>query len=349
MTDPKPKGAAKKKPAAKKKAAPAKKAAPVAKAKAAGTSNKVDNSLVKCEVKLEKGEWISPDSCKTFYIDEDAKFPEITYEIKTEEAGPYEWSWEIKWVVLACPQKKDKKRFKANTAKTFSEKGSFKSDEKKWVAKLNDKVIGGDLTVTVKAGATTFVRKTLIYGKEPGETRIVAELATHEKDYAGEVSVAKKIFKQESHYKHFYSDEQPLTSFDNGYGLGQATAPVPTYEQVWNWKAHVKYIVTNVIKGKRDLAKKYLDQHPGYTTDDLDMETLVYYNGANHHYLVWDATAKKWVENANVVCDPEQSNKGWNMSLEKNKGKTLDELKKGEGGSAVYTGRCYAEHVKAHQ
>jgi hypothetical protein len=324
---------------------PAKKKKPAAKSKSAGKTNDIDKSLVKCEVKMEFGEWISPDSCKTFYIDEDAKFPSIIYEIKTDEEGPFEWSWEIKWPVLACPQKQNKTRFKPKTEKTFSESESFKSDLKKWTAELNKKTIGGDLTIKVKVGAKTFVRKTLISGKEPGEKKINDELDTFSEKYPNEIVLAKKIFKQESKFKNFYSDERPLVSFDNGYGLGQATTPAPSYEQVWDWKKHVKYIVTQVIKEKRAAAKKYLDTHGSYNDEQLNLETLVYYNGANFHYYVWDSSAKKWIENSDVLCDPDQSNTGWNMSLVENKGKSLKDLRDGKGTKPVYTGRCYAEHI----
>lgn len=321
---------------------------PAAKSGAAGKTNKISGSLVKCEVKLEKGEWITPSSCQIFHIDADTKFPDICFEIKTDDPGPYQWSWEIKWSVLACPQKRDKKRFSPKTAKLFSEKGTLTSQSKQWQANLNDKIIGGDLTVKVKAGTTTFVRKTFIHGKEPGEQKINAELDAFPADFKKQAALAKKIFKQESKYLHFYSDERPLVSFDNGYGLGQATNPTPSFEQVWNWKKHVEYIVKTVITEKRKLARKYLANHGNFTEDDVDTETLVYYNGANFHYLVWDAVNKKWIENANVLCDHLQSNTGWDMTKEANKGKTLEQLRKNEGTKPSYTGRCYAEHIKSH-
>ena len=316
-----------------------------AKAINAGTTNKVGGSVVKCEVDLNKGEWVSPESCAIFYIDEDAKFPTIDFEIKTEEPGPYEWSWTIKWIVQSCPQKSGKKRFSPKHAKTYQASGKHTSDSVKWTADLNSQVIGGDLSVTVKAGASTFKRKVAIFAKEPGETKVVAELDTLAEAYAAEVRLAKKIFKQESRFHHLYSDSAPLVSFDNGYGLGQATEPVPSYEEAWNWKKHVKYIVTNVIEGKRKIAKKYLSAHE-YTDEQLDTETLVYYNGANHHYYVWDAKDKKWVINDAVVCDPDQSNKGWKVAGLDSEAKTLDSLRKNDELKPIYTGRCYAEHIK---
>jgi hypothetical protein len=285
----------------------------VAKAENAAKTNKTQGSLVKCEVKVEKGEWITPASCAVYKIDSDAKFPEICYEIKTESEGPFHWSWEIKWIALACPQRRDRARFKPRREKTFVEKGQFTSLAKRWIANLNDKAIGGELTVRVTTGSNIFVRKTIVGGMEPGQEKIIEELELYKSTFPNEVELAKKIFQQESKFFHFFADDQPLMSFDNGYGLGQATNPEPTFEQVWNWKMHVKYIVAVVIKEKRSAAKKYLDAHGGYSEEDLDMETLVFYNGANYHYLVWDAGQKKWRENKEVLCDPEQSNSGWDL------------------------------------
>jgi hypothetical protein len=320
-------------------------ATPIAKSESAGTTNRVDNSLIKCEVNLEKGEWVSPDSCAIFHIDSECKFPEIAYEIKTDEDGPYDWSWELKWNVLACPLRRDKARFKPKRAKTFIERGNFASDSKKWNANLNDQVIGGELTVKVRAGSSTFIRKTLIRGEEAGEGKVLEELLLYAPKYPKEVDLAKKIFKQESKFCHFYSDGQPLASFDNGYGLGQATDPMPSFEQAWNWKKHVNFIVTVVIPEKRKAAKRYLNKHGNYTDENLDMETFVFYNGANHHYLVWDESAKKWIENEDVLCDPNQSNAGWDMTLAVNNSKSLEQLRHGDGDKPIYTGGCYAKHI----
>lgn len=325
-----------------------KKKKPIAKTKSAGTTNKVSGSLVKCEVKLESGEWISPDSCKTFYIDEDAKFPEINYEIKTDEAGPFEWSWEIKWAVLACPQKADKNRFKPKHAVTFKKAGKFSSPLKSWKADLGE-IIGGELTVKVKAGTKTFIRKTLICGKNPSQEKIHAEIDTYaEKRNA---ALLKKIYQQESHNRQFYTDESPLVSFDNGYGMGQLTNPAPSYEQIWNWKAQTKQIMEGRLPDCRKIAKKNLDQHPGYTDDMLDLETLVPYNGMakKQRYHNWDATIKKWLVNDEVICDPNQSNKGWLTTEKGNENKTLLELQKDKTAKPFYTGRCYAEHIKNAQ
>lgn len=262
-----------------------------AKAKKAGKTNQISNSVVKCEVKLESGEWISPNSCEVFYIDDDAKFPKILYEIKTDREGPYEWSWDIQWTATACPQSAGKPRFKAKKASLFKKSGTFSSDKKSWQADFED-VIGGDITVKVKVAEATFTRKTFIRGKNPSIEKIHAELDLYENKQ--NTNLLKKIYKQESNNRQFYSDELPLVSFDNGYGLGQLTVPEPSYEEIWNWKVHSKYLIEKKLPACRSIAKKYLDQHIPYTDDMLDLETLAVYNGLarKQRYHNWNETTK---------------------------------------------------------
>lgn len=319
----------------------------IAKSANAGTTNKTSNSLVKCEVKLNTGEWVSPESCQIFYIDEDAKFPEILFEIKTDSSGPYEWEWSINWEPKACPQAEGKNRFKAKNSNPFKKSGKFNSNEKKWICDLGE-VIGGDLIVKVKSGPVLFIKKITILGKNPSKEKIIAELDAGKTKQDNEL--AKKIFTQESRYRQFYSDNQPLTSFDNGYGLGQITNPIPTYKQIWSWKEHVNEILNKIIPWHRKRAKKYLDEHGNYTQEMLDLETLASYNGWSHaqHYWDWNSSQKKWVINSNVICDPDQSNKGWLVN-EKNKNDSLEELRKSKDTKPIYTGRCYAEHIDKKQ
>lgn len=179
-------------------------AKPIAKSEDAGKTNRTPGSLVRCEIKVEKGEWISPDSCAIFQIDEDAKLPEICFEIKTENDGPYVWSWELQWNALACPQRRDKPRFKQKTVRSFREKGKFESPSKKWIANFNDMTVGGTLTVKVVAGTAEFVRKISIKGSEPGQERVLAELGLYKSTYPAESELAIKIFKQETKFSHFF-------------------------------------------------------------------------------------------------------------------------------------------------
>ena len=318
---------------------------PIASAVAAATTNKTPHSLVRCEVQLDRGAWVTPRSCEFFYITGEAKLPEIDFEIETSAPGPYDWSWEVRWIVMACPQRRGRPRFKPRVAKTYAKVGSFQSHSKKWKADLGE-VVGGELRVSVTVGTETFVRHVQILGTEPGKSSVDLELEKYSITHPNEAAIARKIFEQESNYSHFYSDRMPLVSFDNGYGVGQATNPPPSYEQAWNWKEHVKYIVLTVIREKRSFAKKYLARHGNYTAEHLDTETLVYYNGANAHYYVWNEATAKWIVNQNILCDPRQSNSGWDMRKDSNRGRSLSELREGKGTKPVYTGRCYAEHVK---
>lgn len=320
----------------------------LAKMNGAAKAEKDPASLVKCEVQLERGDWVSPASCQVFFISEEAKSPVLDFEFKTDSNGPYEWSWEVKWVAKACPQALGRERFTPKGGVvTFREIGAFSSSEKKWRADFGGKVLGGEVTVMAKASGVTFRRTAFILAKNPSRESVVAELEKFSGQRPREVRLAKLIFKQESNYRQHYTDGMPLVSFDKGYGLGQATNPAPTFEQVWNWRKHVEYVVCKVLPEKIELAKKYLKSHP-YSDEVLDMESLVYYNGANRHYYVWSDLEKAWVVNDGVLCDPRESNKGWDMTADGNKGLTLEDLRGGKGAKPMYTGKCYAEHVKSN-
>lgn len=126
-------------------------------------TNKTAKSLVKTVVLEDIGKWVSPKSGEKFSIDENAVFPSITFEIETDEPAPYEWSWTISWSADVSGLKESAKRGK--NLKTFTDKGDpFKQDAKSWTVNLG-KVLGGALTVVVKAGRETFKRSIYIVGK----------------------------------------------------------------------------------------------------------------------------------------------------------------------------------------
>lgn len=317
----------------------------IAVAKNAGETNKTKLSLVKCEVKISLGEWISPENCQIFYIDEDANFPEINFEIKTDEAGPYYWEWAISWKPSACQQAEGKKRFSAKNSKELTKKNSFTSPSKKWKCQL-DETIGGTLIVKVESEKSKFIRMVTILGTNPNKEKIIQNIELHPDKQI--CNLARKIIFQESKFRHFYSDKEPLTSFDNGYGLAQLTNPAPTYEQIWSWKKHIYELLTNILPLHRKRAKKYLDTHGNYDNEMLDLETLAAYNGwyKGHHYWNWSNEENLWKINSQIICDPAQSNKGWISSEIKIQEITLDALRNDKTAKPLYTGRCYAEHIK---
>ncbi len=327
----------------------AKKSTLVAHKNKAAKTNKKKGSLVKIVVLEDKGKWIKPEKGSTHYIDEDAQFPDITFEIETEQAGPYEWKWQIKWDAKVSGLKESASRGKL--LKTFEEKNEIQNDGKSWKVNLNNKTVGGVLTVEVKAGEELFKRNIYIKGKNPTISKV--------KDYLKNIPDTTgfdKLLEKESKGKHFINaDNEPIVAFDKGYGITQITNPHPNFEQIWNWKENIK-IGSDLYKHYQKDAKKMLDKHPPYTDEMLANETYGRWNGGG--YYRWSAEQKQWIKNDNVLCDSETGNMGWNTSIEKNKDKTEKELherdksmyKKGKVGQTLehpwkYSGICYADHV----
>lgn len=320
-------------------------------AKGAASTNKTKKSLVKVVVVEDVGKWISPTAKQEFFIDEDATFPTIDFEIDTTEAAPYAWSWTITWVAGVRVRETGSR---GKTLKTFTEKGSFESNDKKWTADLG-KVMGGKLTVEVTAGTSKFKRAVIIKAKNPTEQKVKDLLAT-----ISDVAGFEKLIAQESHFKNFIdADGEPLVAFDGGYGLTQMTNPAPTYTQVWNWKENIKGGCT-LYQSKQKEAKTHLSQKSRtYTTEQLKLETWSRWNGGSYHK--WDDATKAWVRNDDLLCDSETGNIGWDMTVTENTGKTEAELHKRDKDTYKnpkkdkkdenkwrYTGVCYADHLNAN-
>lgn len=317
-----------------------------------GKTNKKKGSLVKTIVLEDRGKWVQPKSGDKFFIDENPAFPSITFEIETAEQAPYEWSWTLSWPAAVSGLRESANRgiVKSN----FVEKKEFKQDEKKWAVNFGGPILGGTLTVQVKAGNELFKRSIYICGKNPGEQRV--------KDYLesfNDIDGFDEIVAQESKYKHFINaDGQPVVSFDGGYGLVQMTNPPPTFEQCWNWKENIKRGIA-LYREKRVEAKDYLSNKGKgktrtYAAEQLKLETLTRWNGGYYH--VWDQKNSAWARKPNILCDTETSNIGWNINKKDNKGKTEDELHdrdkdeykkppKKEKRKWHYSGICYADHV----
>ena len=314
-------------------------------------ANKTPKSLVKVVVNDDTGKWVSPATGAAFEIDAEAAFPRIDFEIETNQPAPYKWSWTISWDAKTSGLRESAKR--GSLLKTFADKGSFESSDKKWTANLG-KVLGGRLAVVVGAGTETFKRSVLIKGKNPTAASVRALLSS-----LPDCDGFDKLLEQETHYKHFIAaDGQPVVAFDKGYGLTQMTHPAPTFEQTWNWRENVKAGVA-LYQQKQALAKAHLSQQGRtYTVEQLRLETWTRWNGGS--YYVWDATGKAWKRNENLLCDTETGNIGWDMTMAENKGKTETELHDRDEASYAnpkknkkaenkwrYTGVCYADHVNA--
>ncbi|UXW32291.1 hypothetical protein [Xanthomonas oryzae] len=320
------------------------------KATSASTTNQIKGSVVKVVVSDDQGSWVQPNKDAIFFIDEDAFFPEIKFEITTQQPPPYTLTWLISWDAKVSGLAVSKAR--GSLKKEFSAKGQATLTEKTWKADLGQ-VLGGKLTVMIKAGTETFKRSVLIKGKNPSKEKVENYLAT-----LNDVVGFDVIVEQESKFKNFIDfDDEPIVAFDNGYGMTQLTSPAPTYTQAWSWKENING-GSKLYQNKQKEAKGYLGaQNRTYTNDQLKLETWSRWNGGSYH--VWDEKSNSWVRNGDIACDSKTGNIGWDMTRDVNSGKTEDELHKRDKDEYKkpptskdrkwkYTGVCYADHVESN-
>ncbi|AQQ40194.1 hypothetical protein A8E81_02775 [Burkholderia cenocepacia] len=313
----------------------------------ASTTSADQNSLVKAVIQNDAGDWVRPATGDKFYIDETTKFPSITFEFKSDDPPPYQWKWTIVWDAQVSPLNEKKSRGKK--VRSFSETGSFTSNDKVWDANLNGKIIGGKLSVEVKAGSTEFRRTVLVLGKNPAKEDVLAYLKPIPKTVGFEL-----VLDQESHFKNFrMSDSEPVVAGDKGFGMTQMTNPAPSYEQVWSWKENIKAGV-KLWQQKQTDAIKHFDGVP-YTEEQLRRETFSRWNGGAYYKV--DKAAGTIVRD-DVMCDTQTGNIGWDMTNPSNAGKTEEELRKRDkdeypkmkAGQTKehpwkYSGICYVDHI----
>lgn len=318
-------------------------------AKNASFTNHAEQSLVKVVSAGNASSWVTPAALQEFYIDEDATFPEIIFEISTAHPPPYTGSWTLTWE--AKTRTRENTARSKSTQKTFTETGRFSSQHKKWQADLSRKVLGGTWAVEIKAGKDTFKRSVIIKGKNPSQEDVTQFLSTLEN-----VSGFELVIEKESAFKNFITaDGEPLLSFDGGYGLTQITNPAPTYEQVWSWKENIK-VGSNLYQEKQKIAKNYLSKDDrDYTEEQLKLETLSRWNGGAYH--VWSAASQQWQRKDSILCDSKTGNIGWDKSAPENKDQTEAQLHDRDKDSYAnpknktasnkwnYTGVCYADHL----
>jgi len=313
----------------------------------AGMTNRTKDSLVKVKVRSDdRGQWIKPENGEKFFIDEEAVFPDIEFEFKSDLPGPYQWEWKIIWLAHASnlhegPRGRSIKR-------TFMEVGKFVQEGKSWNARSIGKTIGGTLRIEVQVGNRKFVRTVEVLAKQPGKERVLKLIREYQEP------LMEKIVAQESNFKHVLDrDQQPIVSGDKGFGLSQLTVKPPTYEQVWSWRKHMEESISR-LRRKRADAKAYLSTNGArYTQEMLDLETITRWNGMIYHE--WDKSSSKWIRLKSIQCDTKTGNIGWDMTKQANAGKTEDALRErdkktyAKGGSKehpwIYHGACYADHI----
>lgn len=314
-------------------------------------ANQTKGSLVKVVVKDDGGKWKRPAENEIFYIDEEAKFPTIHFEIDFDSAEECIWTWSIQWAAATSGLRESANR--GRTIKTWTEKGKQIHGSTSWVANLDDRCLGGTLTVTVKTGDKTFRRSVRILGTNPSEEKIRAYIATFDNAPGFE-----RIVAHESKYKHFINaDREPIVAFDGGYGLTQLTNPKPKYNEAWDWKANIRTGI-ELYGTKRREAKNYLaggkNGKRNYTEEQLQLETWCRWNSGRYH--VWDEKDKKWIRNPMILGDSETANIGWDLSKEENRGKSEKELHSRDKDEYSrpptkdslwrYSGIVYADQIK---
>ena len=318
----------------------------VAKAKGPST-NKTKSSLVKTIVLEDIGKWTRPKSGEKFYIDEDTIFPNVEFEIETDELPPYKLTWSISWPAAVSGLKESSARGKV--LKTFTLSGELSISSKLWKATFPS-VVGGTLTVKVCTPSETFKRSVYILGKNPDQARVETFLKTID-----DVKGFEKLLEQESKFKNFINaDGYPIVAFDGGYGMTQMTSPAPTFTQIWNWKENIKG-GTALYKTKQAEAKQHLSSHKrSYTDEQLKLETWSRWNGGPYH--VWNEAAKAWTRDPDILADSKTGNIGWNIKNIENKDKTESELHERDKDEYkkpppkekrlwTYSGVVYADHV----
>jgi hypothetical protein len=277
---------------------------------------------------------VKPKANETFTITAAPEWPSVAFE--TDAAGAHSWQWTIEWGA-------------------FRKTGTATTPGNTWDAKAAVANFGGTLTVRAeaaapgapgaRASATVSVR---VRGANPNAAETNAYLATRPNSAGFEAIIA-----HEAKFRHFNAGGEPIKSFDHGYGMCQLTNPVPTFEQVWNWKLNVDGGLT-LFAQKRASAITYLSQGGRtYTADQLRYEAVCRWNGGPYHQ--WDAKGGAWIRPSHVLCDTATGNIGWDMNDADNQGKTEAELRKRDSGSYAkppaagahwkYLGVCYADRV----
>lgn len=251
-------------------------------------ANQTKGSLVKVVVKEESGKWKYPPENEIFYIDEEAKFPSIKFEIDLDTTEECIWTWDIQWAAATSGLRESAKR--GRTIKKWSEQGKNIPRNNSWTADLNNNCLGGTLTVSVKVDGKIFRRSVRILGTNPSEDKVRAYIATFD-DAPG----FERIVAKESKYKQFINaDREPVVAFDGGYGLTQLTNPKPKYNDAWDWKANIRTGI-GLYRTKRNEAKNYLaggkNGKRSYTEEQLQLETWCRWNSGRYHE--WDEKKQK--------------------------------------------------------
>lgn len=268
----------------------------------------------------------TPNQNDTFMISSAPEWPSIPFA--TDAAGAHTWNWTLTWGA-------------------FRKSGSVNTTGNSWDANEVIGNCGGSLTVRAEANRASATISVKIRGSNPSAAEVRQYLSSKTNSVGFD-----KIIEHESRFRHFNQNNEPVKSFDNGYGMCQLTNPAPGFDQVWNWKLNVDGGL-KLFEQKRTGAIAYLAQSGRtYTADQLRYEAVCRWNGGSYHE--WDAKSGNWVRPTNILCDTQTGNIGWDMNDPSNQGKTEVELRNRDSGEYSsrpagakwnYSGVCYADRV----
>jgi hypothetical protein len=154
-----------------------------------------------------------PKLNESFAITSVPEWPSIQFE--TDSTGPHTWNWTIAWG-------------------SFTRSGKETTAGNQWNAKAAIANTGGTLTVRAEANKAMATITVKVKDANPSPQDVIQHLITKANSVGFD-----KIIEHESKFKHFNASNEPIKSFDNGYGMCQLTTPVPTFDQAWNWKLNV--------------------------------------------------------------------------------------------------------------
>lgn len=271
--------------------------------------------------------FVKPLANDALVIQSAAVWPSIVFA--TDTAGPHRWEWSIQWRHLQTS-------------------GVVETPDNAWDAQTAIANLGGTLIVKAISGSDAVSQSVTLKGTNPDVTEVTAYLSTKTGAEGFD-----KLLRHESNFQHFDAHGEPVQSFDNGYGMCQLTTPVPSFEQIWNWKANIDGGLA-LFAAKRAAAVAYLSQNNrSYTPDQLAHEAVCRWNGGAYH--VWDSVSNRWIRNPNMLCDSATGNIGWDMTDPANKGKTEAQLHQRDraaysrppaaGAHWRYSGVCYADAI----
>jgi hypothetical protein len=268
-----------------------------------------------------------PTANTIFSITSAAVWPRIVFA--TDGSGPHRWQWRLAWG-------------------EFSASGTELTAGNTWDAATAVANRGGLLAVLATAGEESAAVDILVRGMNPSQAEVLAYLAT-KADSAG----FERIVGHESKFRHFNSKNEPIRSFDNGFGMCQLTTPKPSFEEVWNWQRNLDGGL-RLFAEKLRAARTHLSQSGRtFSPDQLAREAICRWNGGSYHR--WDPTANKWIRPAHILCDSMTGNIGWDLTNPENAGKTEAQLHArdeasyrrppGPGAHWKYIGICYADRL----